>query len=215
MHLYHRGWKILLCSGETIPPKTAQIKLHVWGTGDLQKGMWGWAQLTSQGHPTQCSPQPAPRQSLRKAKINPKPFPEEQASNPPLYISPPVLLTLNKANNSGTHNTELISIIPCPLPAVVHKSLGLDATLPLCFVILGFFPSAGVQWAQKVKFSSLLSLESELLSGRPKTTVIGKWIFSFQVLKTPDPAKLSNKCSWQNYQWLFWGEKWISQLRIN
>lgn len=31
-------WRILLCFGEAIPPGTAQIELHPWGTGDLQKG---------------------------------------------------------------------------------------------------------------------------------------------------------------------------------
>lgn len=57
-------------------------------------------------------------------------------------------------------------IIPCLIPAVMHKSLGWDATSFLCyFGIFFFFSSAGVQW-------SLMSSKGQIL----QSGFSGKWI---------------------------------------
>ena len=173
----------------------------------------------AKGSPSRHSSQPAPRPSLRaaghassslqKPKINPKIFSRRPYFKiSPSYSSTTFLLALNKTDNNVIHNTALsphhsLSSCCCDVKTVVS-----DAALALCFVTLGFFPSAAVQW-------SIITPKGQIVqsafTGKGissvsliKTRSIRRWTFSFQVLQTlfpatPVSAKLNNKLSRQNY----------------
>lgn len=121
--------------------------------------------LTSQGHPTQCSSQPAPRQSLRQAEINPKPLPGDFKTSL-LHFPPTTLLTLNETNHGVAHNTKLSLHHPLPNSCCDAQESGVGCNLfSLLFWDFFFFSSAGVQW-------SLMSSKGQIL----QSGFSGKWI---------------------------------------
>lgn len=104
--------------------------------------------------PALHSSQPAPRQSCQACLMQP---PETEnktkiSSRIPYFkISPPnfsttalVLLMLNKTNNNVTHNNLLSLHHSLPSCSCNVKTVS-DVALTLCFIIWGFFSSAGDQ----------------------------------------------------------------------